>query len=466
MSEKTQAEILKEKLFYKRENVYDKMTAEEINEAFSYCDEYKRFLDIGKTERDAVNYIEKKALDSGFKPFVAGKSYNAGDKIYFNLKNKAAAMVVIGKSPLSEGVSIGAAHIDSPRLDLKPNPVYEDLNLCLFKTHYYGGIKKYQWTAIPLELRGVICKTDGTKIEVSIGEKDDDPVFTVTDLLPHLAKDQMAKTLENGVAGEALNLLVGSIPFNDDKASERVKLNILNLLFEKYNIVEKDFICAELEAVPAFNARDVGIDRGLIGAYGHDDRVCAYPTLTAITETNSPDKTCIALFADKEEIGSAGNTGLDTDLLKNIIISLARPKDEDYVSCFINSKCLSADVNCAIDPNYQDVYEKNNSSMVNFGTCVTKYTGARGKSSTNDASAELMSYFANLFDKNGIVWQTGELGKVDQGGGGTVAQYIAKLGIDVVDLGVPVLSMHSPFEVVSKPDVFMTHKALKVFFND
>jgi len=466
METKTQTQLLKEKLFYTKELAYDKMSDAEIKEAFDFCEEYKNFLDKGKTERCALNYIESRAQKAGFKAFEYKKSYKAGDKIFINKKGKTAALIVIGKEPLENGLSIAAAHIDSPRLDLKPNPVYEDLNLCLFKTHYYGGIKKYQWTAIPLELRGVICKADGTKVEISIGNAENDPVFTVTDLLPHLAKNQMEKTLEKGIEGEALNILVGSVPFKDDKESQRVKLAILNILYEKYGIVEKDFICAELEAVPAFNARDIGFDRSLIGAYGHDDRVCAYPELCAIEEIGIPEKTCIAVFADKEEIGSSGNTGLNTDLVKNIIIDLCTAQGENYIPCLNNSKCLSADVNCAIDPNYQEVNEKNNASMLGYGACITKYTGARGKSDTNDAHAELVNYFVRLFDKNNVVWQTGELGKVDQGGGGTVAQYIAKIGVDVVDLGVPVLSMHSPFEVVSKVDVYMTYKAVKAFFND
>ena len=462
MSQKT-AEQLKEELFKNAKNgrltVGDKVLAE----CDEYCEGYKDFLNNAKTEREAVKTAIKTAKNAGFSEFERGKSYKAGDKVYINNRGKTVAFVVFGKQPVENGVHISAAHIDSPRLDLKPNPLYEDVELALFKTHYYGGIKKYQWTAIPLAIHGVFVLKDGTVKEVSIGEKDDEPKFVVNDILPHLASEQMKRPLNEGIKGEELNVLVGSHPFKDDKGSELVKLNILKLLNEKYGITESDFISAELEIVPAFKACDIGFDRSMIGSYGQDDRVCAYPALTAITSVENPEKTAIAVLTDKEEIGSMGNTGLESDFLRHVIGDLAKTQNGDPTVAIRNSKCLSADVNAGLDPTFQDVMERRNASLLNYGVVVTKYTGSRGKSGTSDASAEYVAWVRNLMDKNNIVWQTGELGKVDIGGGGTVAMFVANMGIDVVDLGVPVLSMHAPYETTAKLDVYMCHRAMYEF---
>ena len=371
---------------------------------------------------------------------------------------------MIGSQSPEKGVNITAAHIDSPRLDLKPCPLYEDSELALFKSHYYGGIRKYQWTAIPLSLHGVVVKKDGECVEVNIGEDKDDPCFVVTDLLPHLAKEQNKRSLNEGIKGEELNVLIGSRPFLDDGESELVKLNILSILYDKYGITEDDFHSAELECVPAFPAKDLGLDRSMIGAYGHDDRVCAYPALTALFDLNKTDKTAIVILADKEETGSDGNTGLNSAFLKYIVDDLCRPFGYSTTVALRNSSCLSADVNGAFDPTFPDVFERRNSAQLNYGAVITKYTGSGGKGGTSDASAEYMGKIRKILDDAGVIWQTGELGKVDAGGGGTVAKYIANLGVDVVDIGVPVLSMHSPFETVAKLDVYMTYKAVLAFF--
>ncbi len=454
---------LKENLFYTRKNGRLKASEETLQKADSYCEGYKAFLDAAKTEREAVDEAVKLAEAKGFVPFVIGKKYNAGDKVYFNNRGKSIAFAVIGKETADKGVNITAAHIDSPRLDLKPNPLYEEVDFALFKTHYYGGIRKYQWVTIPLALHGVFALKDGSTIKVSIGEKDDEPKFVINDLLPHLSAEQDKRTLSGGIKGEELNVLVGSHPFKDDEGSELVKLNILKLLNEKYGITEEDFLSAELEIVPAFKASDLGFDRSLIGAYGQDDRVCAYPALTAILDVEVPEKTALAILADKEEIGSCGNTGLESDFLRFIIGDIAKMQDVDHTVALRNSKCLSADVNAGLDPTFQDVMEKRNASMLNYGVVVTKYTGARGKSGTSDASAEYVAFVRNMLDNADIIWQTGELGKVDLGGGGTVAMFIANLGVDVVDLGVPVLSMHAPYETTSKLDVYMCYRAMYEF---
>ena len=463
MSEKSKSEQLKEGLFYKRKNGRLISSEETLKNADEYCEGYKSFLNAAKTEREAVNTAVALAKEKGFTEFVYGKKYNAGDKVFFNNRGKTVAFAVIGKEPVEQGVNITAAHIDSPRLDLKPNPLYEELDLALFKTHYYGGIKKYQWTAVPLALHGVFALKDGTVKEVSIGEKDDEPKFVINDLLPHLASEQIKRPLNEGIKGEELNVLVGSHPFKDDKGSELVKLNILMLLNEKYGVTEEDFLSAELELVPAARSCDIGFDRSLIGSYGQDDRVCAYPALTAVLEVENPQKTALAILADKEEIGSSGNTGLESDFLRFCIGDLAKMQEGDVTKALRNSKCLSADVNAGIDPTFQDVMERKNASFLNYGVVVTKYTGARGKSGTSDASAEYVAEVRALLDNAGIVWQTGELGKVDIGGGGTVAMFIANMGVDVVDLGVPVLSMHAPFETTAKFDVYMCYRAMYEF---
>ena len=457
------AKELKEKLCYQKKNGLLKVDDATLKAINDYCEGYKKFLDDAKTEREAVKVSVALAEAKGFTAFDRNKTYKAGDKVYFNNRGKTVAFAIIGKEDMEKGVNISAAHIDSPRLDLKPNPLYEEIELALFKTHYYGGIRKYQWPTVPLALHGVFAKKDGTVVEVNIGEDDGDPKFVVNDLLPHLAAEQSKRTLSDGIRGEELNVLVGSHPFKDDEGSELVKLNILKILNEKYGILEEDFLSAELEMVPAHKASDVGFDRSLIGAYGQDDRVCAYPALTAILEIDVPEKTAIAILADKEEIGSDGNPGLNSDFLMHVVGDMCHTQGGDVTVALRNSKCLSADVNAATDPTFQDVMERRNASFVNYGAVITKYTGARGKSGTSDASAEFVAEVRAMLDNAGIIWQTGELGKVDAGGGGTVAMYIANLGADVVDLGVPVLSMHAPFETTSKLDVYMCYRAMYEF---
>lgn len=454
---------LREKLFYEKKNGLLKADEATLEKMQEYCEGYKTYLDNAKTEREAVATAIALAEEKGFVPFVIGKQYNAGDKVYFNNRGKTVAFAVIGKQPADNGVNITAAHVDSPRLDLKPNPLYEELELALFKTHYYGGIKKYQWTALPLALHGVFAKKDGSIVEVNIGEDDADPKFVINDLLPHLAREQSKRTLSEGIRGEELNVLIGSMPFKSDEGSELVKLNILKLLNEKYGIVEEDFLSAELELVPAAKACDIGFDRSLVGAYGQDDRVCAYPALTAILDIDAPNKTAIAILTDKEEIGSMGNTGLQSDFLNHVIHDICVMQNCDETVAKRNSKCLSADVNAGTDPTFQDVMERRNASFLNYGVVVTKYTGGGGKSSTSDASAEYVAEIRAMLDRANIIWQTGELGKVDAGGGGTVAMYVANLGIDVIDLGVPVLSMHAPYETTSKLDVYMCYRAMYEF---
>ena len=463
MQDKTQVEKLKEELCLNRKNGL--LTADEavISAADEFCDGYKRFLDNAKTEREAVKTAIDLAEKAGFGEYVAGKEYKAGDKYYVNNRGKTLALVVVGKQSADNGVHITAAHIDSPRLDLKPNPLYEEIELALFKTHYYGGIRKYQWPTVPLALHGVFVKRDGTKVEVCIGENDDEPKFVVNDLLPHLAGEQSKRTLSDGIKGEELNVLIGSRPFKSDSGSELVKLNILKILNEKYGITESDFLSAELECVPAAKACDIGFDRSMIGAYGQDDRVCAYPALMAAINAGTPEKTLVTVLADKEEIGSEGNTGLNSAFLKYIVYDIAKMQGVDGTVALRHSQCLSADVNAGTDPTFQDVMERRNAAFLNYGVVITKYTGARGKSSTSDASAEYVAFVRNMLDKAGIVWQTGELGKVDIGGGGTVAMYIANLGVDVVDLGVPVLSMHAPFETTAKFDIYMAYRAMQEF---
>lgn len=463
MSEKTQAEILKEKLFASSNHASYVCDGAEIALADEFCEGYKKFLDICKTEREAASYVKALAEKEGFKPFESGAAYKAGDKVYSLVRSKALILCTFGKQSLKNGAKIVASHIDSPRLDLKPNPLYEDSELALFKTHYYGGIKKYQWTAIPLSLHGVIYKKDGECVTVSLGEDENDTRFVVTDLLPHLDKKQADRPLNEAIEGENLNILVGSRPFGKDKGSEMVKLNIMKLLNEKYGIVESDFLSAELEAVPAFKATDIGFDRSLIGSYGHDDRVCAYPSIMAAFAVNDPEFTNITVITDKEETGSDGNTGLNSAYLKHFVADIAATQGLSGRDVLRASECLSADVNAGFDPNYPSVHDKLNAAYLNKGIVVTKYTGSRGKSGTNDANAEFTAKIRRLFDNGKVVWQTGELGKVDEGGGGTVAKYVANLGVEVVDVGVPVLSMHAPFEIVAKTDVYMAFKGFKAF---
>lgn len=462
--EKSAAELLKEELFMKKEHFSEAYCEDEVAKADKFCEGYMDFLQKGKTERECVEYIIEKAEKNGYTPFDKTKSYKPGDKVYVNNRGKSVILALMGKQGAKNGVKIVASHIDSPRLDLKPTPLYEDSELAYFKTHYYGGIKKYQWVAIPLSLHGVIIKADGTSVKVNIGEKEGEPKFVVTDLLPHLGKEQSKRTLSEGIKGEELNILIGSRPFKSDSGSELVKLNIMKLLNEKYGIVEKDFISAELELVPAFPVADIGFDRSLIGAYGHDDRVCAYPAFEAVFDSEIPERTAVAVLSDKEEIGSDGNTGLNSAYLKYFVEDLAKLDGVDGRDVLSKSECLSADVNAAFDPNFPSVHDKYNCCAVNHGAVITKYTGSRGKSGTSDASAEFVGKVRKVLDDANVSWQIGELGKVDEGGGGTVAMYIANLGVDVVDLGVPVLSMHAPYEIVSKTDVYSTYRACFEFF--
>lgn len=456
---------LQEKLFMSQKTAAATMSDDEIKAADEYSEGYKDFLFSSKTERECVNFFENEAVKRGFEKFDKNKKYKPGQKVYMNNRGKAIILAVIGKKSVAEGVKIVAAHIDSPRIDLKQNPLYEDSDMAYFKTHYYGGIKKYQWTARPLSLHGVVMLRSGEKVEVNIGEDKNDPKFVITDLLPHLAKNQMSKNAKEVVSGEELNILIGSRPFKSDEGSELVKLNIMKLLNEKYGMTQADFLSSELEAVPAGDVDDIGFDRSLIGGYGHDDRVCAYPCFTAITEIENPEHTVLAVLTDKEEIGSEGNTGLQSSYMKYFIADLARMEGLQAHDVLSNSECLSADVNAAFDPTFASVYEKNNASFINKGVVMTKYTGAFGKSDTSDASAEFVSKIRNIFEDNDVIWQAGELGKVDEGGGGTVAKYIANLDVDTVDVGVPVLSMHAPYEVISKIDIYMAHKAFKAFLN-
>ncbi len=451
---------LSEKLFRKTLNVYD--TESSKKDIYGFGDDYKSFLSVAKTERLTVEAAVSLAKSAGFREFD-GKSAKPGDKIYSVNRGKGLALAVVG-SDVSEGTNIVAAHIDSPRLDLKPNPLYEDISVALFKTHYYGGIKKYQWTTVPMAIHGVVYKADGERVDISIGENDDEPCFCVSDLLIHLAGDQMGKKLSEGIEGENLNLLAGSVPHPDKDEKERVKLAVLELLNEKYGITEEDFLSAELEAVPAGGARDIGLDRSLIGAYGHDDRVCAYTGLRAILDADSPKKTAVLILADKEEIGSTGNTGMKSKFYENFIYDIAEANGLDGRRVMSKSSCLSADVCNAVDPQYQAVSEKNNAAFLNCGVGLIKYTGARGKSGTSDASAEFIAKLRKLFFDNGVVWQSAELGKVDAGGGGTVAQYVAQLDVETIDCGVPLLSMHAPFEIAAKADIFMAYKAYKAFY--
>lgn len=464
--DKPSAKDLKKSLFSQKKHASLLIKDSEIKKADKFCEDYKKFLNHAKTEREAVEFAVKQLEENGFVKFSKNMKLSAGSKVYYNNRGKAIIASIIGTDPIEEGTRICAAHIDSPRLDLKQCPVYEADEIALFKTHYYGGIKKYQWTTIPLSLHGVIVKQDGTSVKINIGEDENDPVFCVTDLLPHLATEQMKRPATQIVKGEELNIVIGSRPFKSDSESELVKLNILKILNEKYGITEDDFLSAELEAVPAFKAQDVGFDRSMIGSYGHDDRVCAYPALQAILKCKSPKKTSVVVLTDKEETGSDGNTGLVSSYLKYFIADLAEALGSDGRTVLSHSECMSADVNAGFDPTFPDVLEKKNASFLNYGVVVTKFTGARGKSGTSDASAEYVGRIRSLLNKNDIIWQTGELGKVDLGGGGTVAAYIANLNVDTIDVGVPVLSMHAPFEIVAKTDVYMAFRAFLVFLED
>lgn len=445
-------------------NVWEKY---DKNEIMDFSDGYISYLDNSKTERLCIEHSVNVAEANGFKEYKSGMKLTAGDKIYQTNRGKNLVLAVIGTDEITDGINLIASHVDSPRLDLKPIPLYEDSNLVLFKTHYYGGIKKYQWTSIPLSLIGVVILNNGMCAEINIGEDEDDPVFTVTDLLPHLAKDQMVKPMSEGFTGEDLNVLIGSIPSDSEK--DKFKNAILNLFNEKYGITEEDFISAELEIVPSFKARSVGLDSSMVGAYGQDDRVCGYTSFKAMLDIDTPKRTSICFLADKEEIGSMGNTGMKSRFFENFLAELINSVKGEYNELYLkrtlsNSRCLSSDVTNGTDPTYKSVGESNNSAYLGEGICICKYTGARGKSSTSDANAEFVGFIRKLFNDNDIVWQIAELGKVDQGGGGTVAQFIANLDVDTIDCGVPLLSMHAPFEIASKGDVYMAYKAYKAFY--
>lgn len=463
--QKTEGQKLNEYLTFDRLHIAEQ-SPEQIDEAKRFCEGYKLFLNHAKTERECVTETIHILKKNGYQEFNEKTVYQPGDKIYFNNRNKALIITTIGSENLEKGLRINAAHIDSPRLDLKPNPLYESKEIALLKTHYYGGIKKYQWATIPLSMHGVIIKKNGEVISICIGEDSSDPVFCVTDLLPHLSAEQNKRTLAQGLKGEELNIVFGTLPFPDKEIKNRVKLFVLQLLHEKYGITEEDFIRAEIEMVPAYQATDVGLDRSLIGSYGQDDRVCAYTALMAEIEVKNPVYTTLCILADKEEIGSCGNTGLESMFFLHFIQYLSQLYQADEKTVLRHSKCLSADVNAAFDPTFPQVMEANNACYLNKGCVITKYTGARGKSGTSDASAEFMSYITNLLDEAHVHWQTGELGSVDMGGGGTVAKYIAFHNIDVVDIGVPVLSMHSPFELSAKLDIYHTYAAFKAFLED
>ncbi len=461
--EKSAGQKMQEELCYKRKNYYEIASEEEKKEIFDYAEGYKAFLDAAKTEREACAYCVKAAREKGFTEYQFGEKLAAGDKKYFVNRGKSVVVFRVGSKNLEEdGVRIIASHIDAPRVDIKQNPLYEDGNMALLKTHYYGGIKKYQWTAIPLSLHGAVVLKDGSKVEIRIGEEAGDPVFCITDILPHLGKEQMAGAANKIVEGEQLNVVVGGLPYNDKEASDKIKLTVLSLLNKKYGMCEEDFLSAELSAVPAFPARDVGLDRSLIGAYGHDDRVCSYPALTAVLN-NESEHTVLAMLVDKEEIGSEGTTGLQCQVYEDLIEEIALAFGANFRKVRANSKCLSSDVTAAFDPSFPGVFEKMNAALLSCGTCMCKFTGAGGKSGSNDASAELVGEIRKAFAENGVVWQMGELGKVDAGGGGTVAKFVAKMNIDTVDLGVPVLSMHAPWEIISKADLYSNYKAFLAF---
>lgn len=462
-------------MFYNKKNAYELLGEEKEKQMLDFCEEYKEFLSNVKTERESVIYTVESAKAFGFEDIAKKKRLQKGDKVYSVNKNRSVIFAVIGDDPVESGINVVAAHIDTPRIDLKQNPLYEAENLALFKTHYYGGIKKYQWTAIPLEIRGVVFDRLGKKIDIKIN----DPVFTITDLLPHLAQEQMGKKVSEAVKGEDLNLLVGSKPIiinednskNEEKEKDKIKANIKKLILDQYGICEEDFVSAELCLVPAFDACDVGFDRSMIGAYGQDDRVCSFTAFKALLSGENFKKTAVVVLADKEEIGSMGNTGMQSRFFENFVaklcyLTLGIESGISVRNTLENSVCLSADVGAAIDPTYKSVSDPLNSAKFNGGILVTKYTGSRGKGGTSDASAEMVSRLRNMLNKHGIPWQTGELGRVDQGGGGTVAQFIANLGLEVIDCGVPLLSMHSPFEVSAKLDVFAAFLTYKIFLSE
>ena len=463
MSENSRIKELSEQLFYTKKSVYEKKDASAVEAAYDFAKGYAAYLDAAKTEREAVKESVRLALAQGFVPYALGDDVKPGGKYFYNNRGKSLYLFTVGTEPLENGIRISAAHIDSPRLDLKQCPLYEEGGMSFFKTHYYGGIRKYQWVATPLSLHGVIVKKDGSVIDVNIGEDDSDPIFYINDLLPHLGAESSRKPLGEAIPGEKLNILVGSRPFENSGDKDAIKLQTMVLLHEKYGITEDDLLSAELSVVPALKARDVGFDRSLIGAYGHDDRVCAYPALSAIFDAADSTHTLMCVLADKEETGSDGNTGMKCDLFQDLINEFSHAMGADPAVVRANSKCLSADVSAAYDPNFPEVFEKRNTPLLSAGVVLTKFTGSRGKSGTNDASAEYIAWLRNVMESADVVWQAGELGKVDCGGGGTVAKYISEHNIETVDLGVPVISMHAPCEVISKVDLYEAYLAFRAF---
>lgn len=464
--EKSKTAKLKEKIMMEEPKGMKALAKKEVKKADEFCKGYKKFLDNSPIEREAVSYTVELAKKAGFTEYDADAEYKAGDKVYCINRDKAIALAVIGKNGVKNGARLAIAHIDSPRIDLKPNPLYEANNLALFKTHYYGGLKKYQWTAIPLSLHGTVVKLDGKKVDITWGDRDDESCFCITDLLPHLAQEQSAKPMSKAFTGEDLNVLVGSRPYDTkDEEKDLVKLNVMAILNKKYGICEGDFLSAELCLIPSYKSKDIGFDSSMIGGYGHDDKVCAYPAIMAAVDVEAPEQTCVTYLADKEEIGSDGNTGMQSDFLRYFIYDLANQDDVEGYRALSRSTCLSADVSAAFDPTYASAYEAKNSSYINNGVIISKYTGHGGKYDTSDASAEYMGKIRAMLEKNDILWQVGELGRVDLGGGGTIAKYVANMNVDVVDLGVPVLSMHAPFEIVSKTDVYMAYRAFFAFFD-
>ena len=453
---------LRSKLFYEQKNGYDLIDTDERIAVEDYCGQYMSYLNDSRTEREAVKNAIALAEEQGFVEYELGMELRPGMRIYRNNRGKALMLAVIGKKSLAEGAVIAGAHVDSPRLDLKQITMYETDELCYFKTHYYGGIKKYQWVTIPLELHGVVALKSGETVEVTIGREPGEPRFVITDLLPHLAADQMKKTMAEGISGEGLNILIGSTPYADE-GKDRVKLAVMSLLNDMYGITEEDFLSAELVAVPAYDVTEIGLDRSMIGAYGHDDRVCAYAELKAIFDVEDPEKTSVCILADKEEIGSDGVTGMQSMYVFHFMQLLCRAAGQDDILAFRNSVCLSADVTAAYDPSWASAFEKQNGTYAGRGIAIFKYTGSRGKSSASDANAELLGDITRMLDANNVAWQIGEMGRLDLGGGGTIAKYVANRGIKVLDLGVPVLSMHSPFEVIHKTDLYMAYRAFSVF---
>ncbi len=464
-------EELKAKLFAKKEDGWKSIDESQKKEIFNLCDNYINFLNHAKTEREFIKEARKLAEENGYRDIIEFSELKPGDKIYFINRDKSMYLAIIGEENIENGMHIIGSHVDSPRLDLKPNPLYEDTGLAYFRTHYYGGIKKYQWTTIPLSIHGTIVKTNGEKIDICIGEDENDPIFTITDLLPHLAQEQMEKKLKDGVAGESLNLLIGSMPYPaDEKVTETVKLNILNILNQKYGITEIDLTSSEIELVPAFKARNMGLDSSMVAAYGQDDKVCSYMALAAMMTLQNVKNTAVCILSDKEEIGSMGNTGMESHMFEFFIseilnkLGINRPNLLDRVFCF--SKMLSSDVDAGFDPLYASVSDKQNAGLIGKGISINKYTGARGKSGASDANAEYVAWLRNILERDDIKYQIAELGKVDIGGGGTIAYILANKGADVIDCGVPLLSMHSPYEVTSKYDIYAAYKTYQAFWNE